>query len=316
MYRLGIDVGGTNISAGIVDENFKIIEKIQTKTSFFGEQKNFCNQLCSIYQKIISKAHISSNDIVSIGIGMPGTVNLQEGILEFSSNLKFSNFHVKKMLKLCLNKKILLENDANAAAWGEYIAGAAKNAKSAIVLTIGTGIGGGIILNDKILHGINFNGAEIGHMVIVNKGKKCSCGRLGCFEAYASASALAHAARKAVLKKPSSIIYKLVRGDLQKINSKIIFSSARKNDPLAQDLIKNYLGYLSCGIVNLINIFQPEIFLIGGGVSYEGDSILNYVKNYTEKYRYSKNASSQTKISIAQLKNDAGIIGAAFLKNF
>ena len=153
-------------------------------------------------------------------------------------------------------------------------------------------------------------------MVIVNKGKKCSCGRLGCFEAYASASALAHAARKAVLKRPSSIIYKLVRGDLQKINSKIIFSAARKNDPLAQDLIKNYLGYLSCGIVNLINIFQPEIFLIGGGVSYEGDSILNYVKNYTEKYRYSKNASSQTKISIAQLKNDAGIIGAAFLKNF
>ena len=316
MYRLGIDVGGTNISAGIVDENFKIVQKLQVKTKFFGEQQNFCKQLLSIYQKLLYKSNISTNDIISVGIGMPGTVNPQKGIVEFSSNLKFSDFHLKEMLQPYLNKEILLENDANAAAWGEYIAGAAKNVHSAVVLTIGTGIGGGIILNNKILHGINFNGAEIGHMVIVNKGKKCSCGRLGCFEAYASASALAHHAQKAVLKKPSSLMYKLVNGNLKKINSKIVFLASRKKDPVAQKLIKSYLNYLSCGIVNLINIFQPEILLIGGGVSYEGESVLNYVQNYTEKYRYSKNTSIQTKISIAQLKNDAGIVGAAFLKKF
>lgn len=318
MYFLGIDVGGTNISAGIVDENFNILKKTTIKNNFHGKEEEFCEVISNLCNKLVKKFDISLDDISSIGIGFPGSVNTLEGVIEFSANLLFNNFPIKKILEKKLNKKIFIENDANAAVYGEYLAGGAKGHSSAIVITIGTGIGGGIIIDNKIFSGSNYNGAEIGHMVIVNNGRSCSCGRKGCFEAYASASGLVRSYKNVLSKNPhfESILNNKFNRKLPNINAKTIFSAAKKGDKLATSLVDKYLDYLSCGIVNIINIFQPEILLIGGGVSHEGEFLLTYLQKSVEKYRYSKNSSRQSILKIATLGNDAGIIGAAFLEKF
>ena len=315
MYRLGIDLGGTNIVAGVVDEDYKIIAKASCKTAVPRPESEICDSMAEVAQKAIEKAKLTMDDIDSIGIGVPGAVNPKTGIIEYSANLFFHNCVVVYMMEVRLGKKVRFENDANAAALGEYLAGSAKGAKNAVAITLGTGVGGGIIINGKIYSGSNFAGAELGHMVIVKDGKECACGRRGCWETYASATGLINLTKQKILSEKLEFSYmlKLCDGDINKVNGRTAFDAMRDGDPTAKAVVEEYISYLSCGLVNIINIFQPDVLCIGGGISNEGENLLAPVRAYVERERYTKHNDKQTLVCTCTLGNDAGIIGAAYL---
>ncbi len=315
MYRLGIDLGGTNIVAGVVDKNYKIVARASCKTAVPRPESEICDSMAEVAKKAIEKAKITIDDIQSIGIGVPGAVNPKTGVIEYSANLFFHNWEVVKMMEERLGKKVLIENDANAAALGEYLAGSAKGAKNAVAITLGTGVGGGIIIDGKIYSGSNFAGAELGHMVIVKDGKECACGRHGCWETYASATGLINLTKQKILseKLEYSYMLKLCDGDINKVSGKTSFDAMSDGDPTAKAVVEEYISYLSCGLVNIINIFQPDVLCIGGGISAQGENLLGPVRQYIERERYTKHNDKQTVICACTLGNDAGIIGAAYL---
>ena len=316
MYYIGIDIGGTNTVVGIVNQSYEIISKTSFKTAIPRSQESLCDDISLAISKVLSNANISIDDIASIGIGAPGSVNRETGIVEFSSNLFYHNWPLADMIKERTGKQTFIENDANAAAYAEYLAGAAKGVKNAIVITLGTGIGSGIIIDGKIYSGSNYNGAEIGHMVIEHNGVECSCGRKGCYEKYASTSALVRITKEFMqnAKSKDSLMFKLCSNDINKVSGRTAFTAAESNDALAKAVLDKFFDYLACGIINVINIFQPEILCIGGGISKEGNKLLDPIMERVKKERYSKHAKTQTKLCIAKLNNDAGIIGAAMLK--
>lgn len=315
MYYLGIDLGGTNIVAGVVDEDGKIVVKASCKTSVPRTEEAICDDMAAVAKSALENAGLTTADVKYIGIGAPGAVNSETGVIEFANNFGFHNWEIVRMMQERLGTKIYVENDANAAAYGEYCVGAAKDANDAVMITLGTGVGGGIIIDGMIYSGSNYAGAEVGHTVIQHNGRLCTCGRRGCWEAYSSATGLINMTREAcsIQQAPNYPIYKMIGGDLNKIDGKTAFDAAKQGCPLAKSVIDMYLDYLACGLVNIINIFQPEILCIGGGISKEGDYMLNPVKQIIERDRYTKHNDRQTKVCIAELGNDAGIIGAAFL---
>ena len=315
MYRLGIDLGGTNIVAGVVDKKYKIVAKASCKTAVPRPESEICDSMAEVAKKAVEKAKLTMDDIESVGIGVPGAVNPKTGVIEYSANLFFHNWEVVEMMEERLGKKVHIENDANAAALGEYLAGSAKGAKNAVAITLGTGVGGGIIIDGKIYSGSNFAGAELGHMVIVKDGKECACGRRGCWETYASATGLINLTKQKILSEKLEFSYmlKLCDGDINKVNGRTAFDAMRDGDPTAKSVVEEYISYLSCGLVNIINIFQPDVLCIGGGISNEGENLLAPVRSYVERERYTKHNDKQTVICKCTLGNDAGIIGAAYL---
>ena len=250
-----------------------------------------------------------------MGLGSPGTVNKASGIIEYANNLPFRDTPMQKMLSERLDgKPVYMENDANAAAFGEYMAGALKDAKVAMAITLGTGVGGGIIIDGKIFSGSNFAGAELGHSVIVADGWPCTCGRLGCWEAYASATGLIKRTKQHMEEAPKdSPLWTIAEGDINKVNGRTAFDAMRQGDPVGQKIVDEYVKYLSVGLINMINIFQPNILCVGGGVGNEGENLLVPVRAIVDKEQYGHNPDAKTKICKAQLGNDAGIIGAAML---
>ncbi len=315
MYRLGIDLGGTNIVAGVVDEEYNIVAKASCKTDVPRPEKEICDSMAEVALEAIKKANITIDDVESIGIGVPGAVNPETGIIEYSANLFFHNWSVVEMMEERLNTKVKIENDANAAALGEYLAGSAKGARNAVAITLGTGVGGGIIIDGKIYSGSNYAGAELGHMVIVKGGKDCACGRHGCWEAYASATGLINLTKEKILtEKPEfSYMLKLCDDDISNVSGRTAFDAMAEGDPLAKQVVEEYISYLATGIVNIINIFQPDVLCIGGGVSNQGENLLAPLRKIVESERYTKHNDKQTVICKCSLGNDAGIIGAAYL---
>ncbi len=315
MYKLGIDLGGTNIVAGLVDEEYNIVAKASCKTNVPRPESDICDSMAEVALKAIEKAGVTIEDVESIGIGVPGAVNPKTGVIEYSANLFFHNWEVVKMMEERLNTKVHIENDANAAALGEYLAGSAKGAKNAVAITLGTGVGGGIIINGKIYSGSNFAGAELGHMVIVKDGKECGCGRKGCWEAYSSATGLINLTKQKILSEKLDFSYmlKICDGDINNVNGKTAFDAAAAGDPDAQEVLDEYFGYLATGLVNIINIFQPDVLCIGGGISNQGQNLLRPLRKIIEEERYTKHNDKQTQLCTCTLGNDAGIIGAAFL---
>ena len=315
MYKLGIDLGGTNIVAGVVDKKYKIVAKASCKTAVPRPESEICDSMAEVAKKAVEKAKLTMDDIESVGIGVPGAVNPKTGVIEYSANLFFHNWEVVEMMEERLGKKVHIENDANAAALGEYLAGSAKDARNAVAITLGTGVGGGIIIDGKIYSGSNFAGAELGHMVIVKDGKECACGRRGCWETYASATGLINLTKQKILSEKLEFSYmlKLCDGDINKVNGRTAFDAMRDGDPTAKSVVEEYISYLSCGLVNIINIFQPDVLCIGGGISNEGENLLGPVRSYVERERYTKHNDKQTVICKCTLGNDAGIIGAAYL---
>lgn len=313
MYTIGIDLGGTNIAAGIVDENMNIVAKDSVPTNMPRSAEKIIGDMASLAKKLADDLKISMDEVKWIGIGTPGTANCETGLIEYSCNLAFKNVPVVSMMEKETGKKVFVENDANAAAYGEFRAGAAKGSKSAVAITLGTGIGGGIIIDGKIMQGFNFAGAELGHTVIVQNGRECGCGRKGCWEAYASATGLANLTKEAMNKHKDSAMWKIVNGDIKNVNGKTAFDAMRAGDEAGSKVVDEYITYLGCGLVNVINIFQPEVLCIGGGICKEGDNLLKPLNGIIENERYSKYSKKQTKLCVAKLGNDAGIIGAALI---
>ncbi|MGN1125828.1 MAG: ROK family protein [Ruminococcus sp.] len=314
-YKVGIDLGGTNIVAGVVDKDYNIIARAECKTAIPRPESEVCDSMAAIVKEAVKKAKLKMDDISYIGIGVPGAVNPETKIVETSPNLLFHNWEVSKMMEERLNKPVRIENDANAAAWGEFLAGSAKGCKNAVAITLGTGVGGGIIIDGKLYSGSNFAGAELGHMVIVKDGKECGCGRKGCWEAYASATALINMTKEAIKNEKAEFSYmlKAVEGDLNNVTGKTPFDAMLAGDATGKAVVEEYIGYLATGIVNVINIFQPDIICIGGGVCRQGENLLAPVRAIVEKERITKHNEKQTVLCTATLGNDAGIIGAAML---
>lgn len=313
MYRLGIDLGGTNIVAGVVDENFKIIATAKRKTNCPRPAEEIVNDMAEVSLEAIAKAGLEAKDIVSAGVGSPGSINPTEGIVVYSNNLGFFNLELSKLLKEKTGIDFYLDNDANAAAYGELIAGAGKGVNNFVMLTLGTGVGGGVIIDGRMLTGSNYAGAELGHTVVDINGQMCSCGRQGCFEAYASATALIRQTKQAMVKYPNSIMWDIVKGDIDAVNGLTAFDAMRKGDEAGKSVVDKYIYYLSVGVSNMINIFQPEILCIGGGVSKEGDNIIVPLQKMVDGENYARLMEKKAVIKAAELGNDAGIIGAAYL---
>jgi glucokinase len=314
-YYVGIDLGGTNIVAGVVDEKYNIIAKASTKTNCPRPEKEIAEDMAKMAVEAVKNADLTLDDIEWIGIGTPGIANSSTGVIEYSNNLGFKDTPMVKYITEFIGRKdtpVFIENDANAAAYGEYVAGAAKGAKNAVCITLGTGVGGGIIIDGKIYAGSNYAGAEIGHTVIEVDGAQCSCGRKGCFEAYSSATGLIRMSKEAMEQFPESIMNKMA-AEKGKVTARTSFDAMRAGDKAAKDVVDKYIKYLAAGITNTINISQPDVLCIGGGVCNEGDPLLLPVKDLVKKEVYTRNSPKNCEIVIAKLGNDAGIIGAAFL---
>lgn len=312
-YYIGIDLGGTNIVAGVVDENYKILSKAGTKTACPRPAEEIGADMAKMALEAISRAELTPDQIEWVGVGTPGIANCETGIIEYSNNLGFKDVPMADYIRRVINKPIYIENDANAAAYGEFVAGAAKGACNAVCITLGTGVGGGIIIDGKIYSGSNHAAAEIGHTVIEVDGPDCTCGRKGCFEVFSSATGLIRMTTEAMDKNPNSAMWEVRASHGNKISARTSFDAMRKGDKVAEEVVDKYIRYLAVGITNAINTFQPDILCIGGGVCNEGDTLLLPVREMVAKEVYTRNSKKNTKIVIAELGNDAGIIGAAFL---
>ncbi|MEG0615065.1 MAG: ROK family glucokinase [Oscillospiraceae bacterium] len=314
-YYVGIDLGGTNIVAGVVDENYQIIAKSTVKTNCPRPAKEIADDMALAALDAIKTAKLTIDDIESIGLGTPGVANSETGYIEYANNLGFVNVPMAEYIHEKIDKPVYIENDANAAAYGEFVAGAAQGANDAVCITLGTGVGSGIIINKKIYSGYNFAGAEIGHSVIEVDGAECTCGRKGCFEAYSSATGLIRMTKEAMMKDKNSIMWKMSE-DEGKVSARLAFNAMRDGDDMAKLVVSKYIKYLAAGIANVINTFMPDVLCIGGGVCNEGDALIVPMKRIVQQEVYTRhipNFQKNTRIVVAKLGNDAGIIGAAFL---
>ena len=312
MYNIGIDLGGTNIVASVVDDKYNIIATGKTPTAVPRSADEIFDDIAAVCREAMDKAGLTIADISSVGLGTPGTVN-ENGIIEFANNLGFNNVPAREMLKERLGDlPIYIDNDANCAALGEAYAGCGNGSQNFVAVTLGTGVGSGIIVNGKIVTGVNCAGGECGHMVIVVDGEPCSCGRKGCWEAYASATALIRQTRKAMEENPDSIMHEVARQE-GKVSGRTAFDAMRKGDIAAIKVVDNYIKYVACGLINIVNALQPEIICVGGGICNEGETLMKPLRRFVQAERYSIHSKIQTHIMKAELGNDAGIIGASLL---
>ena len=318
MYSIGIDLGGTNIAIGIVDEQYNIIVKDSVPTGAKREADAITADMAALCKKLLAEAKLTIADIDFVGMATPGTANSATGVIEYANNLPFFMYPMCEKLGAMLDgAKVYIENDANAAAKAEAMAGVAKDAKYSVMITLGTGVGGGIVLDGQVYAGFNFAGAELGHIVIEKGGRQCSCGRKGCWEAYSSATGLVNMTKDAIIAARESgretAMEEMIGGDLDKVSARTAFNAQKAGDALGAEVVDEYISYLATGIVNIINIFQPNVLSIGGGVCNEGDNLMKPLLEKVWSETYSREGTPQTQIMIAKLGNDAGIIGAAVL---
>lgn len=318
MYTIGIDLGGTNIKVGLCDKALNIIDKDSVPTLANRHGEEIVRDMAALTEKIIERNNLSLRDIDYVGIAAPGTVNTRLGQIEYANNLPFKNFPMAELFKKYLPvSKIYLANDANAAALGESLAGAARGTKNSIMVTLGTGVGGGIIIDGKIFAGgLNDAAGELGHMVIQVGGRQCTCGRRGCWEAYCSASALTDITkakmRELKIKGVPSLLFDCADRE-GKVSARTAFNAKVRGDKHGEDLVNEYIFNLAVGITNLINAFQPEVVIIGGGVSNEKSGIAEPVSAIVSTEQYTRHSEKKAQIKIAALGNNAGMIGAAGL---
>lgn len=312
MYRVGIDLGGTNIVAGVVNDRHEIVAFAKCKTACPRPSEEIVADMARMTREAVKKAGISMDEVKGVGVGSPGVCNKDTGVVERAANLGFENLPICAMLSEMLGKKVYIENDANAAALGEFIAGAAKDVNSCVCITLGTGVGGGVIIDGKVFAGSNFAGTELGHTVIEVDGELCSCGRRGCWEAYASATGLIRQTRRAMEEHRDSKMWDIA-GSLDKVDGRTSFEAMRAGDAAGKAVVDRYIYYIAVGLINMINIFQPEILCVGGGICKEGETLLAPLRKYIEAEQFSKFSEKKTKLCVAALGNDAGIIGAAGL---
>ena len=310
--NIGIDLGGTNTAAALVDESGTIIKRAVIPTNLKGGPDAVIDGLMNVCANLLSENGETPD---SIGIGVPGTVNAETGEVIFTANLPLVNVNITDRLKEKYACPVCLGNDANCAALGEVVAGGAKDAKNVVFITLGTGVGGGIVIDGYLHTGLTGAAGEIGHMVTSRGGRTCGCGRRGCWETYASATGLIRTSKEFMDRCKESILWKLCEGDQELVNGRMVFEAFRAGDHTAGRIVRRYIAHLATGIVNLINILEPELICIGGGIANEWDSFgvpLQVTVNKEKYTRYSVDLP-QTRIVKAELGNDAGLIGAAAL---
>ena len=314
MFRIGVDLGGTKIAVALVDENNNILDRLTTPTLPERGNDAVTADIASLVKRLCEKNNIDVKGEGFLGIAAPGAINSDTGYIERAHNLMMESYPmVDKVREHTGIKNILIENDANAAALGESVAGAAKGTACSVLITLGTGVGGGFIIDGKVFSGFNHAGGEFGHMILTVGGRRCNCGRRGCWEAYSSATALVKRTNEAMEADPDSEMHKVAK-ELGKVSGKTAFIAARRGDKSAEAVVDEYVTYLACGIVNVINLLQPEVLSLGGGISNEGDGLMIPLQKKINEEVFIRGIGKSTEIRIAKLGNDAGIIGAANLK--
>ena len=313
MYYIGIDIGGTTIKGGIVEKDGTIVYKSSIPTVPDAGCELFAKSVADFCVQLTKEANISMDSVISVGMGIPGTVEGKTGMVIYSNNIDLKNAPIVKEFQRYIDKPVYIDNDANCAALGEYFALNDSSIKDFVAVTLGTGVGGGIVIDGKLFSGFGGGGGELGHMVIAMDGEECTCGRCGCWEAYASATALVRQAQKAAKENPESLLFERIEENDGRANGKIVWDTAKDGDATAKDVTAKYALYVAQGVVNIVNIFRPEVIAIGGGVSRAGDALLEPVKKYVSEKHYGVGFSKPSDIVIAKLGNDAGIVGAAFL---
>ena len=309
-YYIGIDFGGMSAKAGLFDAKSKLIAKDTVKTSKDDNYVTTVAKMAQLVKKLCEDNDIPLKKVRRVGLASPGVIDSQKGVVVRWGNYNWSDRPLAKDMSESLGLEVRVVNDANAAAYGEAVYGAAKEYASSVFITLGTGVGSGIILDGKLFEGSCGAGAEAGHMVIQTGGVPCGCGRRGCFEQYASASALIRDTKRAMFEDKESMMWELVGKDPEKVDGKTAFSAAKAGDAAAQTVVKNYIMYLGEGILNLVNIFRPEAVIIGGGVCNEGEYLLAPLRKYVGERLYVGCDRVPLTINRAALGNDAGIYGA------
>lgn len=309
MYCVGVDIGGMSVKAGVVDRYGKILKKDRVVTDVAGGPHKIIGDIGRL---IMSLVDINDRDFLGVGIGCPGAINSARGTVDRAFNLNWHHVSLVDELARMINRHIKVSNDANVAALGEAMFGVGRTYTDTIFITLGTGVGGGIVLNGKLYEGNESKGAEMGHMVIVVDGEPCSCGRRGCMEAYCSASALIRETKKAMLANKSSAMWELAP-TLDDVDGKTAFECSKTGDPSAMAVVDYFVKYLGEGMLNFANIFRPQAIILGGGVCAQGDYLIYKLKDYCKDRNYGFADTPRFDILTAQLGNDAGIIGAAGL---
>ena len=311
MIAIGIDIGGTSIKGAAVDSNGRVYETF-SMPFVKGEPGDVTvKKLASIVKEYIASFDLDKK-IAGIGIGCPGTLDIKNGVVNYSNNLGWNNLPLVDIMHEQLPYPIRLTNDANAASLGEAKFGAGKAYETIIMLTLGTGVGGGIIIDGKLFDGNEGKGGELGHSVIVVDGEPCTCGRKGCLEAYASATALIRDAKKAMRSNKRSLMWK-ISPDIDLVGGRVPFEAAKQGDPTALAVIDNYVKYLGEGILNFCNIFRPNVVVLSGGLANAGAFLFDKVNKYVEERYYGYKSTPAVKVVPAELGYDSGKIGAAAL---
>ncbi len=310
-YYLGIDVGGTNIKAGIVDREGNIIYKNSCRTLAEKGSEAIIADIVAIAKSLIFGNGLSYEDIGAVGMGIPGSIYSDAGLVIDSYNIGFSMVPIVELFTKEVPLSTVIDNDANAAALGEAVFANKEGYKYIVLITLGTGVGGGVVIDGKIYSGNKGVGAEVGHMCVMMDGRVCNCGNIGCWEQYASATALIADTKAKIAQCPDSLLAKIAENE-KKVTARTAFEARRAGDKAGAEVIEDYVKYVGTGLGNLANIFRPEVILIGGGVSNEGEYFIDMLQEYTNQCLYSAKAAA-VKVKRAKLLNDAGILGAAAL---
>ncbi|MDR2201492.1 MAG: ROK family protein [Clostridiales bacterium] len=308
MNYVGIDIGGTFIKAGLVDENGGIVKKSSVPTLATRKWERVMDDIVAQINRLTAGAGYAA-----VGVGSPGAIDSANGVVEYSPNLFWKDVPLAKYISGALGKTVKVGNDANVAALGEAKFGAGRDYSDVVMLTLGTGVGSGIVAGGRLFEGYRSMGAEIGHMVIREDGEPCGCGRRGCLEAYASATALVRDTLSAMQIAKNSLMWEECGNDLNKVDGRTSFAAAKRGDEAAKRVVAAYAKSLAEGIINIINIFRSQAIILGGGVCAQGDALLNPVREYVAKHRFGGSESLATDIITARLGGDAGVIGAACL---
>ena len=312
MVYIGIDLGGTNIAVGVVSEAGSILAETSAKTLAERPYQEVIRDMAACVMKAVTKAGLTEADIASIGIGIPGVAQGDSGVVFNCTNLGWINVPLRAEMQKYINKPVFIDNDANVAALAESYFGVSAGYKSSVMITLGTGVGGGIVINGRPWAGAHGRGGEIGHMTLVPDGAPCTCGNNGCVERYCSATAIIRMAKQECYSFPNTAILKKAGGDINRVNAKLVIDAAKEGDASALRVFNSFVKYLAMTINDITAFFDPDIIVLGGGVSYAGDFLLNNVAALLPRYQMFK-ALPLPKLALAKLGNEAGIVGAAML---
>ena len=312
MVYIGIDVGGTGIKIGVVDEHGKILAQGETPTLVGRPYQDIIRDMANCMMQIMEEGGYAEADVAAIGVGIPGIADAKTGNVILCNNMDWHDVPLRTELQSYMHKPVFIDNDATVAGFAESVCGISAGCHSSVFVTLGTGVGGGIVIGGRPWSGFHGVGSEIGHIPMDIGGEPCNCGNYGCLEKYCSATAIIRMGKQMVMQHPDSLMYELCGGDVSKLTAKMVFDAAKENDDVAMKVFHHYVDYLCKAIYTITAFLDPEMVVLGGGVSKAGSFLLNAVRERMPRYLLYKTLP-YPRVEIAQLGADAGVIGAAML---